>query len=597
MAQLPTIGGNDGDWGNVLNEFLLVSHNEDGTNKQDEVHLSEFPREATDISDYERIYRAAAVVDVQDDKTLVLSGDLKTHRPLIFDESIKTGDQSANLLCRSIRGTGGHQANPRNDPDNVGDDPDNVGDDLDKSGGHTGNSGTSRNGNCRITAVERDDYVWQPEDAVLTIRRSLLGGWFNLEKITVNANDKAGYGIVLHNITSGTFRNLMAANATRGGMVIEGCQTAHFNHIFGYFNGGFGILISSCNGAHFFHVTATQNSGDGIIIVGNKLFETGHEVDLYPGEERIQGSGGVWIFGLNSEGNGNDSVGSSESHKAPSPQRGHGIVLYKLNGGAHIYGGWIEGNRGDGIYIEDGKNSSITNLKMLVSSADTYYTYKPRWLRVQGDESWGNIIEHNHVEGQNGIMEIGLQALAVRKPLKPDEEPVPAIEAVRDTVWDLRQESIFHGQKHLMVRIKNEQGTRPTFERATKLPPLNFQNSAGITMARAKYLHVFQECLQFVRLEMPIFDVNGEELYRTIWDQSQSGIDPLNEAVAVTAENGWSAELEFVDNRILTAKHQLNRNYYKHNPRHVVGAPEIIELQHYIILGDAVDGNVLAEAP
>jgi len=564
MAQLPTIGGNDGDWGNVLNEFLLVSHNEDGTNKQDEVHLSEFPREATDISDYERIYRAAAVVDVQDDKTLVLSGDLKTHKPLIFDESLNTG-QSTERLCRSIRGTGGHQAQP---------------------GGHTGNSGTSRNGNCRITAIEPDgsDYVWQPEDAVLTIRRSQLGGWFNLEKITVNANDKAGYGIVLHNIVSGTFRNLMAANATRGGMVIEGCQTAHFNHIFGYFNGGFGILISSCNGAHFFHVTAAQNSGDGIIIVGDQDAVTSHEVALYPSEKRLLGSGGVWIFGLNSEGNGNDSVGSSESHKAPSSQRGHGIVLYKLKGGAHIYGGWIEGNRGDGIYIEDGKNSSITNLKMLVSAADDYYTYEPRWLRVQG-ESWGNIIEHNHVEGQNGIMEIGLQAVV-------------------GDVWDNRKETLFHGQKHLMVRIENEQGTRPGFDRATKLPKLAFKDAAGTIVGYAKFLNVHEDCLQFVQL-IQFIPRAGGGTYQTIWDGSQSGIDPLIDATTVTApDDDWSADLADVDlatninaGRILVANHQLNRNYYKHNGRHVVNAPQIIELQHYIILGDEVDGNVFPENP
>jgi len=31
MAQLPIVSGNEGDWGAILNEFLLVSHNEDGT--------------------------------------------------------------------------------------------------------------------------------------------------------------------------------------------------------------------------------------------------------------------------------------------------------------------------------------------------------------------------------------------------------------------------------------------------------------------------------------------------------------------------------------------------------------------------------------
>ena len=31
MARLPTVGGDDGNWGTVLNQFLEVSHNADGT--------------------------------------------------------------------------------------------------------------------------------------------------------------------------------------------------------------------------------------------------------------------------------------------------------------------------------------------------------------------------------------------------------------------------------------------------------------------------------------------------------------------------------------------------------------------------------------
>ncbi len=33
MARLPTVGGDDGNWGNVLNSFLAISHNSDGTLK------------------------------------------------------------------------------------------------------------------------------------------------------------------------------------------------------------------------------------------------------------------------------------------------------------------------------------------------------------------------------------------------------------------------------------------------------------------------------------------------------------------------------------------------------------------------------------
>src|SRR3989344_2316775 len=33
MAQLPTVGGDDGTWGTILNAFLSISHNSDGTMK------------------------------------------------------------------------------------------------------------------------------------------------------------------------------------------------------------------------------------------------------------------------------------------------------------------------------------------------------------------------------------------------------------------------------------------------------------------------------------------------------------------------------------------------------------------------------------
>src|SRR5688500_1377657 len=34
MARLPTPGGDDGTWGNILNDFLSVEHNADGTLKK-----------------------------------------------------------------------------------------------------------------------------------------------------------------------------------------------------------------------------------------------------------------------------------------------------------------------------------------------------------------------------------------------------------------------------------------------------------------------------------------------------------------------------------------------------------------------------------
>ena len=35
MVRLPHPGGDDGDWGNILNDFLKVEHNSNGTLKKD----------------------------------------------------------------------------------------------------------------------------------------------------------------------------------------------------------------------------------------------------------------------------------------------------------------------------------------------------------------------------------------------------------------------------------------------------------------------------------------------------------------------------------------------------------------------------------
>jgi hypothetical protein len=40
MARLPTVGGDSGDWGTVLNEYLQVEHNNDGTHKTDYLPLA-----------------------------------------------------------------------------------------------------------------------------------------------------------------------------------------------------------------------------------------------------------------------------------------------------------------------------------------------------------------------------------------------------------------------------------------------------------------------------------------------------------------------------------------------------------------------------
>lgn len=49
MARLPTPGGDQGDWGNILNDFLLVAHNPDGTSKLAEIVADKYIKPAGGI--------------------------------------------------------------------------------------------------------------------------------------------------------------------------------------------------------------------------------------------------------------------------------------------------------------------------------------------------------------------------------------------------------------------------------------------------------------------------------------------------------------------------------------------------------------------
>lgn len=71
MARLPIPGSDDGNWGNILNDYLLVGHNADGTAKQDPVDA------ATDVEGVLPIVHGGTgsstknFVDLVSDQTIV----------------------------------------------------------------------------------------------------------------------------------------------------------------------------------------------------------------------------------------------------------------------------------------------------------------------------------------------------------------------------------------------------------------------------------------------------------------------------------------------------------------------------------------------
>lgn len=75
MARLPTVGGDDGNWGTLLNQFLQVSHNTDGTLKNITVWTPSDATGATDMTSELEAFRAAnlgKLIKVVDGSTILL---------------------------------------------------------------------------------------------------------------------------------------------------------------------------------------------------------------------------------------------------------------------------------------------------------------------------------------------------------------------------------------------------------------------------------------------------------------------------------------------------------------------------------------------
>ena len=49
MTRLPVVGGDDGNWGSLLNEYLAQSHNPDGTLKNTGLIASKYTKPASGI--------------------------------------------------------------------------------------------------------------------------------------------------------------------------------------------------------------------------------------------------------------------------------------------------------------------------------------------------------------------------------------------------------------------------------------------------------------------------------------------------------------------------------------------------------------------
>jgi len=92
MARLPTVGGDDGSWGGVLNEYLGVEHNADGSHKTSYVPSSaEHNADGTHATSYLPLSGGTLTGDVDADDNVISQAEIKD-----YSETVVTADSGAS---------------------------------------------------------------------------------------------------------------------------------------------------------------------------------------------------------------------------------------------------------------------------------------------------------------------------------------------------------------------------------------------------------------------------------------------------------------------------------------------------------------------
>ncbi|MEZ4909323.1 MAG: glycosyl hydrolase family 28-related protein [Saprospiraceae bacterium] len=149
---------------------------------------------------------------------------------------------------------------------------------------------------------------------------------FNISNIIIDGNNKAINCVKIYKV-SGTHqeivRNVQCINALEDGAVFRACQVSSIYNLSFRSNGGNGAVFDGCNGIMIHNISASLNKKSGIKI-------------NYLEEGAAKYSAGLNIYGLHSEGN-----------------KGDGVSFNGLVTPASIFGGWIEGNTGNGVVVND----------------------------------------------------------------------------------------------------------------------------------------------------------------------------------------------------------------------------------------------------
>jgi len=305
--RLPTIGGDDGDWGTVLNAFLSLEHKDDGSHG-----------------------------NITADSVNV-SGNVNITGGLVVGKNVTISGPNPWIDVKAYGAKG----------DGVTDDADAIQSAIDDGITHRAkvyiprgtyviskqiNVSLGSFASSKALTITGDWPIILANASMKTVIYIDTAAYFRMERIIVDANGNATYGIIAHKLTSrnGILEDLRIINAKSDGLFANQSQLSIFRNIVSENNNGSGFHIIDGNGLVLEKTSSNTNNGSGYLIEGDV------------------NSGKMWLRDVDAELN-----------------QGNGIELTRMvQGGPIIDGGWLEGNVLDGVFVNS-SNTVVTNLNII----------------------------------------------------------------------------------------------------------------------------------------------------------------------------------------------------------------------------------------
>lgn len=205
--------------------------------------------------------------------------------------------------------------------------------------------------------------AWGPGDAVLFAQQA-----FKLDAANVYGEQVAAYGIHVQGVSASfqvEIRGVSVQDTLTAGVYVADSRGLVLDNLGVKRNQGDGIVLDRVAGSHLVTVRSTFNVGHGIHILGDHPTASGTSaaIDLrYPLVEQNPGNA-IWI----------------QDRTQP----------------VSIRGGWLEGQLGHGVLIQDSENIDVRNTNVSGSRHPLASGFDPSGITLHGD-SRNNTVEDNY---------------------------------------------------------------------------------------------------------------------------------------------------------------------------------------------------------